>query len=66
MRTEKDKQVESPQKYWESAKVSHKRVFALLTPEIRGHEMAQMLQKPAFAGVRAPGLSADECEHPFV
>ena len=30
-------------------KVSHKRVFALLTPEIHSCEMAQMLQKPVFA-----------------
>ena len=29
--------------------VSHKRVFALLTPEIRGWKMASMLQKPVFA-----------------
>ena len=35
--------------FWESAKVSHKRVFALVTPEIRGWKMAQMLQKPVFA-----------------
>ena len=35
--------------FWESAKVSHKRVFALLTPEIHSYEMAQMLQKPVFA-----------------
>ena len=35
--------------FWESAKVSHKRVFALLMPEIRGWKMAQMLQKPVFA-----------------
>ena len=48
---------------WESAKVSHKRVFALLTPEIHSYEMAQMLQKPVFA---LPGLSANEREHPFV
>ena len=34
---------------WEDAKVSHKRVFALLTPEIRSKKMAQMLQKPVFA-----------------
>ena len=34
---------------WESAKVSHKRVFALLTPEIHSYEMARMLQKPVFA-----------------
>ena len=34
---------------WESAKVSHRRVFALLTPEIPHLEMAQMLQKPVFA-----------------
>ena len=34
---------------WESAKVSHERVFALLTPEIHSYEMAQMLQKPVFA-----------------
>ena len=33
----------------ESAKVSHKRVFALFTPEIHSYEMAQMLQKPVFA-----------------
>ena len=37
------------QQMWESAKVSHKRVFALLTPEIRGWKTAQMLQKPVFA-----------------
>ena len=48
---------------WESTKVSHKSAFALLTPEIHSYEMAQMLQKNS---VRAPGLSADECEHPFV
>ena len=48
---------------WESAKVSHKRVLALLTPEKYSYEMAQMLQKPVFA---LPGLSADECENPFV
>ena len=35
--------------FWESAKVSHKGVFALLTPEIHSYEMAQMLQKPVFA-----------------
>ena len=34
---------------WESAKVSNKRVFALLTPEIHSYEMANMLQKPVFA-----------------
>ena len=34
---------------WESTKVSHKRVFALLMPEIHSFEMAQMLQKPVFA-----------------
>ena len=34
---------------WVSAKVSHKRVFALLTPEIHSYEMAQTLQKPVFA-----------------
>ena len=34
---------------WENAKVSHKRVFALLTPEIHSYEMAQVLQKPVFA-----------------
>ena len=33
---------------WESAKASHKRVFALFTPEIPHLEMAQMLQKPVF------------------
>ena len=35
--------------HWESAKVSHRRVFALLTPEIPHPETAQMLQKPVFA-----------------
>ena len=35
--------------WWESAKVSHKRVFALLTPEIRSEKMTHMLQKPVFA-----------------
>ena len=35
--------------FGESAKVSHKRVFALLTPEIRSKKMAQTLQKPVFA-----------------
>ena len=44
---------------WESAKVSHKRMFALLTPEIRGWKMA------AKTSVRAPGLSTDEREHWF-
>ena len=34
---------------WESAKVSHKRVFALLTPEKPQPETAKMLQKPVFA-----------------
>ena len=34
---------------WESAKVSHKRVFALLTPENPHLGMAQMLQKPMSA-----------------
>ena len=34
---------------WDSAKVSHKRVFAPLTPEIHSYEMAQVLQKPVFA-----------------
>ena len=43
------KVTEFPRKRWESAKVSHKRVFALLTPEIHSYEMAQMLQKPVFA-----------------
>ena len=33
----------------ERAKVSHKRVFALLTPKIRSSKMAHMLQKPVFA-----------------
>ena len=42
---------------WESAKASHMMMFALLTPEIRGWKMAQMLQN---------GLSTDEREHPFV
>ena len=35
--------------FLESAKVSHKRVFALLTPEKPQLEMAEMLQKPVFA-----------------
>ena len=34
---------------WDGAKVSHERVFALLTPEVHSYEMAQMLQKPVFA-----------------
>ena len=38
-----------PPNQWEGAKVSHKRVFALLTPEIRRQKMARMLQKPVFA-----------------
>ena len=29
--------------------MSHKRAFALLTPEIRSWKIAQMLQKPVFA-----------------
>ena len=36
-------------KDWERANVSHKRVFALLTLEIRGWKTAQMLQKLVFA-----------------
>ena len=48
---------------WESAKVSHKRVFALLTPEIRGRRNGSNASKTS---VRAPGLSTDEREHPFV
>ena len=43
------KNLRFPAKIWESAKVSHKRVFALLTPEIPHPETAQMLQKPVFA-----------------
>ena len=35
--------------FWGSAKVPHKRVFALLTPEVHSYEMAQMLQNPVFA-----------------
>ena len=42
---------------------AYKRVFALSTPEKAPPDMAQMLRKPS---VRAPGLSADEHEHPFV
>ena len=34
---------------WESAQVSHKRVFALLTTEKAPLDMAKMLQKPVFA-----------------
>ena len=33
----------------ESAKVSRKRVFALLTPEIHSCVIAQMVRKPVFA-----------------
>ena len=61
---------------WESAKVSHKRVFALLTPEIHNYEMAQMLQKPVFALPGCQRMSvntllcdtlglADLCAHAF-
>ena len=39
--------------FWDSTKVSHKRVFALLTPEIRGWKMAQMLQKKPCSRSRA-------------
>ena len=34
---------------WESAKVSHKRVFALLTPEIHSYEWLKSCQKAVFA-----------------
>ena len=44
---------------WGSSKVSHKRVFALLTPEIRGYEMAQILQKPVFALPGCQRMSAN-------
>ena len=49
---------------WESAKASHKRVFALLTPEIRGWKMAQMLQKPVFAlpGCRQTSVNTLLCD----
>ena len=47
----------------ERQSIAQKGVFALLTPEIHSYEMAQMLQKTS---VRAPGLSANEREHPFV
>ena len=45
----KQQEIYQESQRWESAKVSHKRLFALLTPEIRGWKMAQMLQKPVFA-----------------
>ena len=38
---------------WDSAKVSHKRVFALLTPENLQLAMAQMLQKTSVSRSRA-------------
>ena len=44
-----NKYVHRKSPFWESAKVSHKRVFALLTPEIHSYEMAQMQLKPVFA-----------------
>ena len=48
----------------ESAKVSHKRVFALLSPEIRSYEMAQMLQKPvrALAGCQQMSVNTLLCD----
>ena len=52
-------QFPAPSNRWESAKVSHKRVFALLKPEIRGWKMAQMLQKTS---VRAPGVNTLLCD----
>ena len=44
---------------WESAKVSLKRVFALLTFEIHSYEIAQMLQKPVFALPGCQRMSVD-------
>ena len=50
--------------FWESAKVSHKRVFALLTPEIHSYEVAQMLQKPVFAlpGCQRTSVNTLSCD----
>ena len=42
-RNNSDYTLEINSKNWESAKVSHKRVFALLTPDIHSYGMAQML-----------------------
>ena len=36
-------------KVWESAKVSHKKMFILLTPDKLQLEKVEMLQKPVFA-----------------
>ena len=45
--------------FWESAKVSHKRAFALSTPEKRQLDMAEMLQKPVFALPRCQPISVN-------
>ena len=45
------------------AKALHKRVFALSRLKKPQPEMAKMLQKTS---VGAPGLSTDQCGHPFV
>ena len=44
---------------WESAIVSHKMVFALLTPENQHLEMAHVLQKPMFALLRCQQMSVN-------
>ena len=46
-------------KHWESAKVSHKGVFALLMPEYPQLEMAQILQKPVFALLGSQQMSVN-------
>ena len=43
----------SKKHFWESTKASHKRVFALLTPEIHRYEMAQMPSKNQCSRSRA-------------
>ena len=47
---------------WESPKVSHKRVRAI---DARNSQLENG-SNAAKTSVRAPGLSADEREHPFV
>ena len=47
----------------ERAKVSHKRLFAPLTPE---KTAAGSGKRAANASVHAPKLSTDRCQHPFV
>ena len=57
---EKERERERERERWESAKVSHKRVFALLTPETHSYEIApQMLPKPVFALPRCQRMSVN-------